>query len=469
LVLLVIILVGLAIRFTYTATTGHDLGRTSFEGQIAHNLVSDGRWFERNAPAEAHIEALGDNHHRIYDPASIDYAGLDKPGQWYPEISQSVGVSAVIAGLWAITGDQRYVQLQILQGILDGLTALLVYWIAMQLFKRRRPATIAAALYALYPPLAWQTADAYDDLWAVDFTVAIVALYLLALRSGHRWRWLVACGACAGVGAYFRPQVMLIVPVLALVTVSSTGWREALRRIALPTVIASLALAPWVVRNYEDFHAFIPTRTGFWQVMWSGLDEVPNDFGESFSYQAITAKIHRERPDLVPETPAWDDRIKPYVLRAIEQHPLFYAEVLAHRAAIATVLMFDPAWMHLEPGRLSHYKGGVLGYAINHPLNVLEDVLEPSVFLLAMLGLGLTWRRRRPQQAMLVALVLCVLIPYIAVHVEARYLLPAFPAYFIWIGLGADRLLELLATRSRRAPRVKYSMSRSTPSATQTR
>jgi len=86
-------------------------------------------------------------------------------------------------------------------------------------------------------------------------------------------------------------------------------------------------------------------------------------------------------------------------------------------------------------------------------LDMLEDVLEPAVFLLGMLGLGLTWRRGREQHAILVALVLAVLVPYIAAHVEARYLLPAAPAYFIWIGLGADRLIERVAGRSRRTQR----------------
>jgi 4-amino-4-deoxy-L-arabinose transferase-like glycosyltransferase len=452
-VLLLIVVVGICIRFTYAATTGHDSNRTNFEGEMAHNIVSDGRWFQRNEGAENYITALGLRHHRLFDPASIDYAGLDRPGQWFPEIVQSVGVSAVIAGLWTITGDQRFIQVYILQGIVDGLTVLLVYWIAMQLFKRRRAATIAAALYAIYPPIAWETAEAYDDIWAVDFTVALLATYLLMMRSNGRWRWLIACGLCAGVGAYFRPQVLLLLPALALAAVPSTGWREACRRTVATVLTASLLLVPWVVRNYDDFHAFIPTRDGFWQVMWAGLSELPNDFGENFSYQSLVAKVHGARPDLSPESAAWDSYAKRYVVQAIEQHPLFYAEDLLHRAGMATVLLFDPAWMHVESGSLSH--AGPVAYALKDPLNTLEDALEPAVFLLAMLSLALLWRRSgREQQAILIAVVLCVLVPYIALHVEARFLLAAVPAYFILIGLGVDSLIESLATRSHRRLRM---------------
>jgi 4-amino-4-deoxy-L-arabinose transferase-like glycosyltransferase len=446
--LLAIVLAAIGIRFTYTATTGHSFAMIGLEGQLAHNILADGRWFARNAGAEAYILPLGEKRKRLLDPASIDYKGINKPGEWFPEISESVGAGVIITGVWAITGDERFVQVQILQSIVGGLAALLVYWIAMQLFKRRRPAMIAAALYAIYPPIAWQTVDPYNDTWAVNFTLAIVALYLLALRSDHRWRWLIACGVCAGIGAYFRPSLLLLAPALALATVFSTGWREAFRRIVVTTAVASLLLVPWTIRNYDEFHAFIPTRAGFWVTMWRGFNETAND--GAFTDNALVAKIHQVRPDLVPETPEWDSYVKPYVIETIEHHPFWYVKLLTHRLAISTVWQWEPYWMHLEAGRYSDYKGSLVAFAVSHPLDTLEDLLEPAVFLLAMLGLGLTWRRNRQQQAILVALVLAVLVPYLAIHVEARYLLPAVPAYFIWIGLGADRVIERVVARSRR-------------------
>jgi MYXO-CTERM domain-containing protein len=451
LILLGIVLVGVSIRFTYAATTGHSSTLNRYQGQIAHNILADGRWFYRNEAAERYIGTLTLRRNRLVDPASIDYKGLDKSGDWVPEVIESVGTSVVIAGVWAVTGDERYIQVQILQGIVDGLAALLVYWIAMQLFERRRPAMIAAALYALYPPIAWQTASTYNDIWAIDFTLAIVALYLLVMRSGHRWRWLIACGICTGLGVYFRPQVLLVAPALALAAAFSTGWREALRRAALTTAIASLMLVPWTIRNYKDFHAFVPTRTVFWATVWSGFGEMANDFGGDFAEAALDAKTHRARPDLAGDTPAWESYVKRYVIQVIEQHPFWYLELLAHRVAIATVWQYDPEWMHIEAGKWSQYKGSILGFVVSHPLDTLEDAVEPAAFLLGMLGLALTWRRRRRQHAVLVALCLAVLLPYLAVHVEPRYLLPAVPAYLIWIGLGADRVVERVAGRSRRA------------------
>jgi hypothetical protein len=72
------------------------------------------------------------------------------------------------------------------------------------------------------------------------------------------------------------------------------------------------------------------------------------------------------------------------------------------------------------------------------------------VFLLAMLGLGLSWSRWRKENAILLAVFLSVFLPYIATHVEARYLLPAAFIYFIWIGLGVEIVVERVVERGGR-------------------
>src|ERR1700683_2595423 len=408
LALAAIVILALGIRVAYVVTTGHASTMLPDEGDVAHNIVADGRWFDRNARAENSLGLLNKRRDQLIDPASVNLSAVDRNGVWYPAIDHPVGTGVVIAALRALTGSERYVQIEILQAVLDALAALLVYWIAMQLFARPRAALLAALAYALFPPLAWDAADPYDDIWAVDFTLVIVALYLLVSRSGHRWRGLIACGLVAGIGAYFRPQVLLIVPVLAIATVGRTGWREALRRGLTPTLVATLLIVPWTVRNYVDFHTFIPIRSGLWETMVGGLSELPTKL-----VNEAEAGILRAHPHVVHETPEWDADLKPYFVRAVEQHPLFYLEVVAYRAALATVLAHETQWMHRGAGALLDYKGGLLGLIANRPLELLEYALPPAVFVFAMLGLGLTWRRWEAQNRILVAVGLCVLLPYI--------------------------------------------------------
>jgi 4-amino-4-deoxy-L-arabinose transferase-like glycosyltransferase len=463
--LLAIVVVGIGIRAAYTVTTGQrSKGRGPIEGEMAHNILASGRWFEQNTAVDALMsrDDVRDSHGEdLIDPASVDFSHLNLRSGWYPEVREPVAVSAIIAGVWAITGSERYLQAELFQGIVDGLAALLVYWIAMQLFRRPVPAIVAAALYATYPPIAWQTSAAYNDIWAVDLTIATVALYLVALKSSHRWRWLIACGLLVGVGAYMRPQLLLVIPALALVMISETGWREMLRRAATPTLLALLLIVPWVIRNYEDFHAFIPVRGAFWETMWGGLDEIPNDFGANFSEGPIKATMRRVRPDLVFETPAYNAYVealdKKHFIAVVEQHPWFYLEVLAHRVALATFLVRENLWMRRGAGAVLRYPGGPLAFVVKRPFELLEYALQPLVFILGMLGLWLTRRRWRQQNMLLLAIVVGVLAPFMVVAGTTRYVLPATFVYFIWIGLGVDVLVERIRARTKRA--LRYARS----------
>jgi 4-amino-4-deoxy-L-arabinose transferase-like glycosyltransferase len=453
LTLAAIVALAAGIRLAYVFTTGHSTGIATAEGDVAHNILAYGRWFVRNERAMLLIEKAQQQRHRLIDPVSIDYARLDSEGSWFPEITHPVGEGVVIAAVWAITGDQRYVEPQVLQALVDSAVVLLVYWIAMQLFRRRRVALLAALLYALYPPIAWQTVTLYDDLWAIDFTIVIVAIYLAMMRSSHRWRWLLVAGAVVGIGSYFRPQVLALAPVLAVATVSMTGWREALRRAVTITAVAIAVITPWTVRNYEDFHSVVLIRSGLWETMVQGLNELPNNF-------AIEPRAHRTRPDLTAETPEWDAYLKQPFVAAVEQHPLFYLEAAVHRVGLATVLGHDSQWMSRGVGDIVNnrggilagasfpYRGGLLAFIVHRPFEALEYALEPLVFVLAMIALALTWRRWRSQNKILLAVLLAVAVPYLAIHIETRFLLPAAFVYFIWISLALDLAIERVKARA---------------------
>jgi 4-amino-4-deoxy-L-arabinose transferase-like glycosyltransferase len=450
LALLVIFLAAVGVRLAYLASNPHPRYGQWAEGGMAHNIVDDGHWFQINNQTSPFDEQQPTYIPHLIEPANVNLRYADAHPLWIPEIVEPVGESIVLAGLWEIVGSERFLPDQLLRILLDALAALLVYRIAMELFGRRRAALLAGAFYAIYPPIAWQTISPYMDFWAVDLTIAILALQLQAVRSPHRWRWLIACGLLVGFGIYFRPFLLVVSALLAVVLNLDAGWRAAFVRALAVTAIALTLAVPWTIRNYNDFHTFIPFRSGFGQTLWEGLGQLHNDFGATFGGRGplgAEATVHRERPDLTVESPAWDSFLEHKAIHAIEQHPLFYGELLVYRTVLATLWSFNPSWMHRGVVSVTAYKAGPFAFAIERPLNLLEDILEPVVFLLAMLSLGLTWRRWRKAHIVLIAVVLATILPYISLLVEPRYILPAAFAYLIWIGLGADLLAERLARR----------------------
>lgn len=446
--LLAIFVVALAVRCAYIPSDPYPYDQSAPQGEMAHNIIRHGRWFVFNARAGTLLNELRSRERRPINPAEVNYSGVEKHPEWRPEISEVVGPAAVLAAVWTVTGSERYVYGEIAQIAVDALVVLLVYRISMLLFRRRRAALVAAALYALFPPIARQASIVAPDIWGTDFTVAVVAAYLQAYHSSHRLRWLALCGLLVGVGAYFRPNVLILPAALALAALPWEGWR-ALRGAVAVTCVACILLVPWTIRNYNDFHRLIPTRTGSGQVLWQGLGEIHNDFGALNNDSATFERVHRVHPKLVDGTPAYDDYLRKLAVKAIERHPFFYAELVAHRIVLSTILLYDSAWMYGGGESLIAYKArtgrGVFSYIVRRPFELLESLLEPAVFTLAMLALVLTWRRRRREHLLLIAAVLAALVPYWLLHFEARYAYPATFAYLVWLGLGVDLLLVRLS------------------------
>lgn len=388
--------------------------------ELARNAVDHGRWFEVNLRAFDVVGKEQAARLQLVDPSSVDFSAADAHPRYQKVVLQPVGEGVVLAGLWWLTGDERYLYIQLLQIALDALMVLLVFSIARRLYRRDRAALIAAGLYAVFLPIARITRIPHLDIWAVYATLIVAWLMVRARDSERPVRWLLAAGLATGIGLYFRPGVLLIPVAMALAAIAWIGWRRALAAAAIPVVVAALLAVPWTIRNFNDFDRFIPTRIGIGQNLWEGLGEVQNDFGATLDDQVTAAQVKQEDPKLVYGTPQYDDHLKTKAEDAIRDHPGHFAKVVARRAVLTTV-----------------------------GLRNLDFPLEPILFVLAV-GVAIITRRRFAQQHLLLAAIpIATALPYLVLHVEPRYMLPASFVYLIWVALGADLLLE---RRRRPAP-----------------
>ncbi len=476
LLLVVILAVAVGVRLAYVPANQPMEESTVGAGELAQAILANGRWFEVNNRATALVQEVRDREHRLINPGEVNLAAVEANPQWQPFVQGEVGGGVMLAGVWELTGSERYWYGDLLQIAVDSLMVLFVYRIVMLLFMRPRSGLIAAALYAVFPPVAQHASFVNQDIWAVDFTIVVVAIYLEAMRSSrHRTRLLILCGATVGVGVYFRPNLIILPAALALASLGRNDWRRCLRDVATIAVVAALVVSPWTAINYVHFHRFIPTRMGLGVTLWIGLSEIHNSYGANGTETVIWEQVHRERPGLIYDSPEYDDYVREKAIRVIERHPLYYAELVARRVLLSTVGEYESGWMHANGESPFLYRTrtgrGLVSYVIERPFNVLEDALQPIVFMLAIFALIFTWRGRRREHLFLIAAVLATLVPYWIVHSETRYVLPASLAYIIWIAVGADVLAERVSARARwRSARVPMMAWRSrtaptTPSA----
>jgi hypothetical protein len=381
-------------------------GLAAEQGEMARNIVDHGRWFVVNREATDLVTKLQIREKRLVDPAHVDFSSADRKAKAQPAVDQMPGVAVILAGIWWVTGHESYAPLQWLQLLLDAAMVLLLYWIAMRLARSTRVAILAALLYALWPGAIVVAKRPSPDTWAGFFAIGCVAAFVWAReRPTSRFR-LVVLGLLTGVGIYFRPFIVAVPIALALVATPEGGWRRRFIWMAAPTAVALLVLAPWTIRNYYEFDAFIPTRTGLGQAIFEGTGHASLD-------SEAAQHVHRHRADATYGSPAYDDFLFDGSVRAIAADP---------------------------------------GYYLDH--------VRPRVrFLVPCLLVVFLWRRWRSAALILAAAGAAIVAPYLLIGDDTRFYLPAASAYIVLCAMTAELALAFMVG-SKPWRRLRGSMGR---------
>jgi 4-amino-4-deoxy-L-arabinose transferase-like glycosyltransferase len=443
--LIAIFCVGVVLRLAFFAIDPNPYlyaGLSADHGEVARNIVANGEWFVVNRARSAPVPKAQAARRSLVDPSELDYSQADRHADYVPVILEPPGQGVLLAGIWKLTGDLDYGYVQILQALVDAAMIFLVFEIAMRLYARRLAALVAAGLYAVFLPAAHLATIPHLDAWAGIFTIVVTYLFVRAVKAseGRAW-WLAGLGVVTGIGAYFRPGLLLVPVALCAAAIPTLGWRRAIATAAVPLVLTAALIAPWTIRNYDVFDRFIPLRIGIGQNLWEGLGEVENDFGAKLSDHETEAQVARVRPDLRYGTPAYDDFLRDWATDAIRDHPGTYVRALAKRSIQSTVALQNDAWVGSTPRRV----GSPVAYGFDHPWAGLKlaisTLLEPLLFCLAIASAFWT-RRLWRQHLLMLSVPIATVLPYIVLHFEPRYALPGSFAYMIMAGVGVTRLLE---------------------------
>lgn len=359
-------------------------GLVAEQGELARNIVDHGKWFTANRKAVHAINQRQNREGQLINPSEFDYSRFDSNASYTPEIQQMPGLGVVLAGLWWIGGTKTYSSIQWLQIVIDTSLVLLIYWIALRFGLRRGPAAVAALLYAVWPAAIVVSKRPMLDTWAGFFTIWCLAVFVLARESGRARRWLILLGLLTGIGIYFRPFLFFLPIALGLLAAPGGGWRRRLVWAAVPSLVALCVLAPWTIRNYAEFHRFIPTRAGLGYALYLGIGGAPTD-------AAATKVAQKHKPGVRGLAPESDAFLLRRSFDAIKSDPEGYLRLIAPRLR----------------------------------------------FLLPCLLVIVLWRRWKTESLMLLGVALATIVPYIPIGSDTRFYLPAAFAYLILLTMVA--------------------------------
>lgn len=337
-----------------------------------------------------------------------------------PAIFRTPGYPAFLACVYGLVGHSVRAALWA-NALLDTASC----WLLFRLAARRLDAPAAHAvllLAATYPFLVQAVGLLSPESLSVFLGLVLVALVERWPDEGG-WPRVVAAGVVLGALAWVKP-VFLPLPALLLVAERLRGraWRPALARCALVGALATAALVPWVVRNQRAFGR--PVLAGeLGLVVWHGTldfaDERDALIRESFDRAAAEGDHYETARGWYDDGAAEvreSDALLDRAFARMRERPLgaFVLDPLRRvpRLWVSTTYATGPWWVGAGAA------AACVGY-----------------LLLAGNGLA-RLRGRLGTLAVWWVLPVHLTLVNAALHVEARYTLPARPSLLLLAGVG---------------------------------
>lgn len=332
---------------------------------------------------------------------------------------------ATIALIYGIFGPQNF-YVRIFLSILGSGTCVLIYFFARDLFGKRL-ALVAGIAAALYPGLFIYDGWLYSEsLFTFLFLAFTYSLYLLQRTS--QTRWMVLSGVALGLSALTRQNGLFILGLFIMWAII-VGWRritplriltKAIITIMLITIII---VVPWSIRNYIVSQKIIPVATGSGTILAGAYNDtvlndprvpgmwvVPDAARPPIVYKTKCCDIWGEQPDQ-----------QAYAVHWIENHLSSMPRLLS--------LHFFNIWRPSLPDGVSavdQFPNRISSQLVRRMMRYIP----PLIFLLAFLGLVVTWEKRQQLLPIYLAMLL-IIANCIAFYGSVRFRAPIEPMLII--------------------------------------
>jgi hypothetical protein len=286
--------------------------------------------------------------------------------------------------------------------------------------------------------------------------VAVVGAGLLAfaLWDHPGLGWALALGACCGVVAMGRAELILFVPLLGLVVAltTRTDWGQRAGLAGVVLLAAALVIAPWVGFNLHRFHdaTFVSTNDG---IALAGSNCANVYYGKGIGLTAITGP--HACIDYPPPPGDQSQVAKVYRTRAFH-----YMREHWRRVPLVVAARIGRTWSLYRPLDMVNFNKGEGRESWVTRLGLL--VYYPTL-LLAIAGAIAMWRRRA-RRALWVLLVPAIALTagVAATYGQTRFRSAAEPSLAILAAVGVLTLFPWLARqwRSSAVPSSSQAQSR---------
>ncbi|MBU2604939.1 MAG: glycosyltransferase family 39 protein [Alphaproteobacteria bacterium] len=223
----------------------------------------------------------------------------------------------------------KLIAVRMIQSVLDSLIIFPLYYLSYQISRSSWLALIPPAIYAT---VAWWAAGS-TYLVAESLVSAMLVLLLVGLASirehPDKAKHWIALGVFAAILPFFRSEFVLLFIPLGLWAILVT--RPPRRLLSTVCVVAAFAapLFAWIVRNYLVHGYYLLTPPAKWYAAWSGLGQLPNDYG--YIVSDVRAKDILNKKGMAFNSPQSEAYWKAEYVSAWLEHPEHVLQTILFR------------------------------------------------------------------------------------------------------------------------------------------
>lgn len=297
--------------------------------------------------------------------------------------------------------------------IVDAVTGVLLYLIALEIFSNRKIALVTALLFTFYGPEMYYSWQALSEPLLQMLLAAFVLSFLRAIRSPSIGGFIIT-GVLLGATSLTRPIMLYYLPVAIamLIWLLHRQDRSVVKWAAIVSLSFIVTMTPWTVRNYLLLGEFIPGDSHLGITLFHGsygLDEPDflrhreGEEADSFRDELLQARLG----------PAYEDLTQPQRNRLAKEEAIKNILRYPGRYIVRSAVRFFRMW-YLIQSSLSWLSYFIL------PLHVALLVLTAGAFLYYRGH----WGR---QGVFLITLILFVNTASAIVRANVRYIIPVIP------------------------------------------
>ena len=338
--------------------------------------------------------------------------------------------SLFLAGIYSLFG-QSHLAVKLVQAILGAISCVIIYLIAKESFNHK-VGLWSGIVMAFYPPLI----STAGFILSEELTVILLAISILFLTRAikrKQVRYYILTGIFLGLTTLCR-SITLLFPIFLYFTLlfSSSKKREfVLISILLVSMIATVA--PWTIRNYIKFNAFIPCQTDRGANLWVGT-HLPSDGPGGMPYGGITCRATSADKEYK------DPKDREAFLKVNRGLSPIEADKEYYREGIKNILNNPSGYLRLCVEKFKRYwfwiPGGVEVLKPYPKIKLGLYIVYYFVLLLAFLGVwvGLkeNWRDKLP----MLAIILYFTITHTLIFAVPRFHIPTMPYDLIFAVVG---------------------------------